>query len=122
METRIRYISFPRTKPSPGFIAQIVNMFRSVEAQVGTIAISKTLTSDEVLAIAKLPLQQLGFQLELGKERDKRIVRPVFFGLNGEPEKTYSVDAYHAEWRCGLEVEAGQAVGGNAIYRDLIQA
>jgi hypothetical protein len=62
------------------------------------------------------------FAIELGKEQDKRIVRPVFFGLNGEPEKTYSVDAYHAEWRCGLEVEAGRAVGGNAIYRDLIQA
>ena len=40
----------------------------------------------------------------------------------GEPDLQYYVDAYQAEWRCGLEVEAGRARKENAIYRDLIQA
>ena len=32
------------------------------------------------------------------------------------------MDAYHEDWNCGLEIEAGRAWQGNAIYRDLIQA
>jgi hypothetical protein len=48
--------------------------------------------------------------------------RPVFFGENGMPTLSYQIDAYHPEWRAGLEVEAGRAWMGNAIYRDLIQA
>src|ERR1700750_2649904 len=39
-----------------------------------------------------------------------------------KPTLQYEVDAYHADWKCGLEVEAGRAWMGNAIYRDLIQA
>ena len=34
----------------------------------------------------------------------------------------YEIDAYHRDWRCGLEVEAGRGWMGNAVYRDLIQA
>ena len=46
----------------------------------------------------------------------------MFFGENGLPHLQYEIDAFHAGWRCGLEVEAGRAWMGNAIYRDLIQA
>jgi hypothetical protein len=46
----------------------------------------------------------------------------VFFGENGQPALKYEVDAYHPEWKAGLEIEAGRAVMGNAIYRDLVQA
>ena len=38
------------------------------------------------------------------------------------PHLQYEVDAWHPKWRAGLEVEAGRAWMGNAIYRDLIQA
>ena len=34
----------------------------------------------------------------------------------------YDIDAYHPLWRCGLEVEAGRAILGNAVFRDLFQA
>jgi len=44
------------------------------------------------------------------------------FGENGEAELRYEVDAYHKKWKCGLEIEAGRAWKGNAIYRNLIQA
>jgi len=46
----------------------------------------------------------------------------VFFGEGGVPTVRYEIDAYNPEWRCGLEVEAGRAWMGNAVYRDLIQA
>jgi hypothetical protein len=60
--------------------------------------------------------------MESGKQKADRIERPVFYGENGVPALTYRVDAYHAEWRCGVEVEAGRGWMGNAIYRDLVQA
>jgi hypothetical protein len=79
-------------------------------------------SSDEVLGVMRGDLIHLGFDVETGKRRGDKIERPVFFGENGQPTLMYEVDAYHKEWRCGLEVEAGRAVMGNAIYRDLIQA
>ena len=67
-------------------------------------------------------LETHGFQVEKGKVREQKIERPVFFGENGVPALRCQIDAYHPGWRCGLEVEAGRAWMGNAIYRDLIQA
>jgi hypothetical protein len=46
----------------------------------------------------------------------------VFYGENGIPALNYQIDAYHPAWRCGLEIEAGRAWMGNAVYRDLVQA
>ena len=64
----------------------------------------------------------MGFEVEAGKRKDQKIERPVFYGENGNPILNYQIDAYHPEWRCGLEIEAGRAWMGNAVYRDLIQA
>jgi hypothetical protein len=121
-ESSIRYISFPRTAPPPAFVVKIVEVFRSHEDAISTQKLKKGLTSDVVLALLRDDLVRLGFQVESGKVSDKKIVRPVFFGENGEAAKVYSVDAFHPVDRCGLEIEAGRAIGGNAVYRDLIQA
>ena len=64
----------------------------------------------------------MGFEVEGGKHKQEKIERPVFFGENGIPTVRYQVDAYHAGWECGMEIEAGRALMGNAVYRDLIQA
>ena len=61
-------------------------------------------------------------EVEAGKGKDDKVLRPVFFGENGAPTLQYEIDAYHHGWECGLEVEAGRAWMGNAVYRDLIQA
>lgn len=118
----IRFITFPRTKPPPDFVLEVVEIFRKHEAAIATVAGATGLTSNDVLARLRKDLVAVGFQVELGKTKQDRIVRPVFFGENGEATKTYSVDAFHPTHACGLEIEAGRAVGGNAIYRDLIQA
>jgi hypothetical protein len=86
------------------------------------MTLEKGLTSDAVLAQLRPDLSSLGFAVELGKTSGTKIKRPVFFGENGAPELQYEIDAFHAEWRCGLEIEAGRAWMGNAVYRDLIQA
>lgn len=119
--TTIRYISFPKTDPPKIFVQSIVDIFSSHEKQISTIILDKGLTSNGVLVIIRNELVNLGFQVESGKAKAEKIQRPVFFGENGEPTLKYEIDAYHSEWRCGLEVEAGRAWMGNAIYRDLIQ-
>ena len=122
MTSRIRYTSFPRTEPPPAYIDSVIAVFRSHEKRISTISRRKGLTSDEVLAALREDLVALGFDIEGSKRRADKILRPVFFGENGEPELQHEVDGYHGEWRCGLEVEAGRAWMGNAIYRDLVQA
>ena len=120
--TRIRFTSFPRTEAPPSFIADVVEVFRKHEKKIGTASDKKGLTSNEVLRHVRPALTQLGFDVEAGSRKADKIERPVFYGETGSPTLRYEIDAYHAEWKCGLEVEAGRAWMGNAVYRDLVQA
>ena len=120
--SNIRFTSFPRTEPPPPWTAQILQVFRAAEPSICTKTLAKGLTSDAVLARLCEDLRALGFQVEGGKKADDKIKRPVFFGENGEPDLQYEIDAFHPEWRCGLEIEAGRGGMGNALYRDLVQA
>lgn len=121
-DSTIRYICFPRTEPPPDFARKIAEVFRGYENSIETVHLVKGLTSDGVLKVIRDDLVSLGFEVEKGKRKGQKIERPVFFGEDGQPELRYEVDAFHSEWRCGLEVEAGRAWMGNAVYRDLIQA
>jgi hypothetical protein len=115
-------MGFPKTEPPPDFVEGIVEVFRRHESQIATLLLAKGLTSDQVLGVLRDDLVGLGFQVESSKKHDEKIHRPVFFGEDGVPTLKYEIDAYHTEWRCGLEVEAGRAIMGGAVYRDLVQA
>lgn len=119
--SQIQYYCYPRSRAPPEFASEIVAAFRSHESEIATESLDDGLKSDEVLEQVRPELESAGFDVEQGKSEDEKIHRPVLFGEDGEPELRYEVDAYHNEWRCGLEVEAGRAWMGNAIYRDLIQ-
>lgn len=119
---KVRFSTFPRTEPPPTWAARIVDVFERAQSRIGTIGLAKGLTSDHVLAAVSADLVGLGFQVETGKTKEGKLDRPVFFGENGLPTLRYQVDGYHAGWRCGLEIEAGRAWMGNAVYRDLVQA
>ena len=121
MATSIRFSSFPKTEPPPSFASQIAQIFQSHENRISTVRLGKGLTSNEVLGIVRNDLVGLGFEVEAGKQKSDKIQRPVFFGENGVPALQYEIDAYQKEWKCGLEVEAGRAWMGNAVYRDLVQ-
>jgi hypothetical protein len=121
-KSTIRFTCFPLTEPPPGFVRDVVGVFRAHEPSIATAILKKGLTSDQLLGLLRRDLEQLGFDVETGKGRSQKIKRPVFYGENGTPKLQYEIDAYHPKWRCGLEVEAGRAWMGNAVYRDLIQA
>lgn len=120
--TSIRYSSFPRTDPPQPFVEHLVDVFEKAETMISTIKLDKGLTSDGVLEIVRPGLVSLGFDVESGKTAQDKIDRPVFFGENGQATLKYEIDAYNPDWKCGLEVEAGRAWKGNAVYRDMVQA
>ena len=62
------------------------------------------------------------FAIEQSKTSAGKIRRPVYFGESGVPSLAYEIGGFHAEWRCGIEIEAGRGWMGNAVYRDLVQA
>ncbi|WP_129793968.1 hypothetical protein [Sphingosinicella sp. CPCC 101087] len=119
MTGSIRFSTFPRTEPPPAFVHDIVSAFRRWEPAISTQAARKGLKSNDVLATLTPALIELGFEVEAGRSRVKR---PVFFGEDGASALQYEIDSFHPGWRCGLEVEAGRAWLGNAVYRDLVQA
>lgn len=118
----VRFSTFPRTQTPPAFIAQVVEVFERRAGEIGTTQLDKGLTSDQALAALRAGFVRLGFEVEAGKRAEDKIKRPVFFGENALPDLQYEVDAWHPKWRAGLEVEAGRAWMGNAVYRDLVQA
>ena len=121
-DSSIRYISFPRTEPPPAFVNDVIGVFRRHEAVISTVLRDKGLTSDMVLAELRPDLVEMGFEVEVGKHKAEKIDRPVFYGENGIPTLRYQIDAYNPGWECGLEIEAGRAWMGNAVYRDIVQA
>lgn len=120
--SNVRFTSFPRTQTPPPFTDSVVAAFRSYESSICTRTLAKGLTSDAVLGAVRPALLELGFVVEASKLAADKIRRPVFFGENGQPDLQYEIDAFHPDWRCGLEIEAGRGWMGNAVYRDLVQA
>ncbi len=117
-----RFSTFPRTSRPPNFVDEIVRVFEKHKSDIGTIGLKKGMTSGEVLDLLRTDLMNIGFDVEQGKRTDQKIKRPVFFGENAKPSLQYEVDGWHPQWQAGLEIEAGRAWMGNAVYRDLIQA
>lgn len=120
--TDIRFSTFPKTSKPKGFALEVVDVFKSHLTEISTIDLVKGLDSDTVLSIIRADLVKIGFDVEKSKKREDKIFRPVFFGENAEPTVKYEIDGFNDQWKCGLEVEAGRAWMGNAVYRDLVQS
>jgi hypothetical protein len=114
-----RYVYYPRWEAAPAWVAQVVQVFAQQQTAIDTAAQANV--SDVVLQLLRPGLEAMGFQVEAGKLRAEKLLRPVFFGENGQPERQYQIDSYHPQERIALEVEAGRSTMGNAIYRDIVQ-
>jgi hypothetical protein len=113
------YTYYPRWRRAPEWVAPLADVFARARGAIDTTVAGAV--SNEVLRILRSGLVELGFEVEDGKASAGQLARPVFFGENGEPSRQYKIDAYHPGHRVALEVEAGRAQAGNAIYRDIVQ-
>jgi hypothetical protein len=105
---------YPRWQRPPEWVAQLAGVFTehqsSIDSRLGAAV------SNVVLRLVCASLIAMGFQTESSKSSEGQLPRPVFFGENGVPTRQYKIDSYHPELRIALEIEAGRAVAGNAIY------
>jgi hypothetical protein len=118
-----RWRFFPSYVGPPEWVAPVVGAFAAAKAHIDSaVEQPKRMESNAVLAAIAPSLTALGFAVEQGKTRGTKLPRPVFFGDEGKVVRNYEIDAFNSEHGIALEVEAGRATMGNAIYRDLIQA
>lgn len=118
-----RWRYFPAYSAPPDWVHAVVAAFAAVRAHIdSTVTFEKRMESDHGLRVLAPGLTTLGFVVEEGKKKTGKLPRPVFFGDEGTYLRTYEIDTFEPERGIALEVEAGRATMGNAIYRDLIQA
>ncbi len=116
-----RWQHFPRNvRPQP-WVKPLVSVIAASETLISTVSGGR-LDSDEVLKVIASGLAGLGYTVEKGKKAVDKIDRPVLFGEMGVTAVTMEVDAFHDGLGLAVEVEAGRAWNGNAVYRDLIRA
>jgi hypothetical protein len=118
-----RWRFFPAFQAPPGWVQTLVEIFASNRAQIDSLVVHETrMESNDVLRAISDDLEsEMKFTVEHGKKKLGKLPRPVFFGDEGTYLRTYEIDAFQAELGIALEVEAGRATMGNAVYRDLIQ-
>ena len=117
-----RWRYFPAFSPAPAWVSEITAVFTAHRTEIDSaVTHAKRMESDDVLRALADDLRAIGFDVERGKKKMGKLARPVFFGDEGTYLRNYEIDAFRASEGIALEVEAGRATMGNAIYRDLIQ-
>jgi hypothetical protein len=118
-----RRITSQCPRAAPAWVTPLVDVFAAARAEIDSaVEHAGRMESDDVLRSITSGLSALGFAIELGKTKAKKLPRPVFFGDEGTFLRTYEIDAFEPQNGIALEVEAGRATMGNAVYRHLIQA
>jgi hypothetical protein len=116
----INYQFFPRSQGITPAILQVVTCFEQCVNQIASPA--HDLSSDEVLAVLRPYLTQLGYTCETGKSKGMKIDVPVLFGQNNKVDKSFHADALSADGKIVIEIEAGRATENNQFLKDVFQA
>ena len=112
---------FPKSRPCPAAVQEVISLFQARLEDIDSFT-HVGLHSNGVLEILRPSLQKIGFTVETGRSKAKKIQIPVLFGENGKIIKYFEADAYNAEIQTVLEVEAGRAVSNYQFLKDLFQA
>ncbi|MCL2620219.1 MAG: hypothetical protein FWD97_04710 [Defluviitaleaceae bacterium] len=116
----MNYQLFPRSRGMSEELLSIIECFGGVSDIIKSP--ENELKSDDVLRVLRVPLEGLGFRVEKGKSVDRKIKVPVLFGRNNSIDMEYNADAWSADGRIVIEVEAGRAVDNNAFLKNIFQA
>ena len=115
----INFQFFPRSHGVTPRIREIIECFKAVDKEKDA---SVHLKSNDMLALLRLHLEQIGFIVETGKAKDEQIFVPVLFSENDEVDKSFAADALGDDHKIVIEVEAGRAVRNNQFLKDIFQA
>jgi hypothetical protein len=115
----IIYQYYPNYDRLPNHLVELINKLKqnhNIDSDF------HKLVSDEVLALLKNDLTDLGYIVEQGKKRNQKIKIPVLFGRNSQIIKAFDVDAFNELNKTIFEIEAGRAVANNQFLKDIFQA
>lgn len=112
---------YPRNQRAPAWVKDLTAAVAGHHSSISTVDGAR-LDSNGVLVQLAGDLAELGYQVEKSKNASDKISRPVLFGDQGVASVTMELDAFHDEHAIAVEVEAGRAWNGNAVYRDIVRA
>lgn len=116
----INWQYYPKSDCIPEHLLSVIGVFQQYENSIKSP--ENELNSNQVLAILREDLVNLGFQVEKSKRAEDKIHVPVLFGLNGKLEKYFEADAFQENTGTVMEVEAGRGVTNFQFLKDLFQA
>jgi len=116
----IQWQIFPKSQPPTSLFEEVIDCFKKVESIISSD--KRNLNSNQVLAVLRPHLEQIGFRVETGRKKNQKIRVPVLFGRQGSWEKSFEIDAHNERERVVLEVEAGRAVVNYQFLKDLFEA
>ena len=116
----INWMYFPQNKEIEPHLKNIVNVFKQNQQCVDSYI--HHLESDDVLSCMSDGLEKLGFLVEKSKKQSDKIRVPVLFGLNGEVNLAFEVDAFSEETKTVIEIEAGRGVTNHQFLKDFYEA
>lgn len=116
----IRYQFFPRSRGVTKEIQKVIECFKVIESEIDST--TTNLISNEVLAIVRPHLENVGYKVEIGKSSDQKIDVPVLFGKDNVIDKSFYADALSADGRIVIEIEAGQATENHRFLKDIFEA
>lgn len=116
----LQYQFFPRSIGVSDGIQAIIACFEKNITLIDSE--TKNLSSNEVLSVLQVDLEQLGYAVERSKKGADRIKVPVLFGLNNRVDKAFNADAVSNDGKIVIEIEAGRATENNQFLKDIFQA
>lgn len=119
-DTNIQYQFFPRSIGLIEPMKDVVNVFIKVEDQISSS--TNELKSDDVLAIVRPGLEEIGYCVEQNKKDEGKINVPVLFGCNNSVDKCFNADAISSDNKIVIEVEAGRATENHQFLKDIFEA
>lgn len=111
-----RWKYYPSWRQPPEWVEEILRLVRDAQPHVDSN--DRHLKSNEVLALLRPALNDLGFEVE--GEAD-RYTLPVLFGEDGKVAKSFNVDAFRSSDGIAVEIESGGAFENNRILYDLVK-
>ncbi len=120
----IRWMSFPQNKRIQPHLVNLISVFEEKQLEIDseTHLWEDNLKSDLVLSYLANGLERIGYVVEKAKKKEEKIRIPVLFGMNGQENLAFEVDAYCKEYQTVLEVEAGRAVVNYQFLKDFYEA
>lgn len=83
----INYQFFPRSHGVTPEVKAIIDCFKQIEPELKDENVHRT--SNDVLALVRPHLENIGFSVETGKGKEEKIDVPVLFGENNEVDKSF---------------------------------